>query len=63
MAVVQDHEDASGSCPKCGRLFDKAELDVNARGHLSDGLLFIICPNCQEDLTVRITFVWSEVLS
>lgn len=61
MAVVQDHE-GRGACPKCQYTFPEDILN-NTFGHLTDGLLYLTCPNCQEDLTVRITFVWNEVLS
>ncbi|OLV20164.1 hypothetical protein [Deinococcus marmoris] len=61
MAVVQDHE-ARGGCPRCQHLFPEDILE-NAFGHLSDGVLYLACPNCRQELTVEVKFVWSEVLS
>lgn len=63
MSVTQERRTTNGCCPACGHPVDQDFFLSNASGHLSDGLLFITCPNCQEQISVTLEFTTSEVVS
>ena len=63
MAVTQEHADQCGTCPRCQHHFPLEVWARNAQGHLSDGLMWVCCPNCQQELTLEVTLKFDEVVS
>lgn len=61
MAVIQRHENRNGACPKCGWGLSRDALE-RATGEITDGVLFLTCTNCQEEMHVEVTLVIEEKL-
>lgn len=60
MAVTQTETRTNGCCPKCDHPIPQDFFLNGVHGHLSDGLLFLTCPNCQAQIDVIVELQVTE---
>ncbi|GGB68973.1 hypothetical protein [Deinococcus soli (ex Cha et al. 2016)] len=63
MSVVHTQSSQSGACPNCGHGLRADDVLQHATGEFNDGLMWFICPNCREELTLKLTIEHDKVLS
>jgi predicted RNA-binding Zn-ribbon protein involved in translation (DUF1610 family) len=63
VSVIQTSTSATGCCPACGHGLRADDVLLHATGEFSDGLMWFICPNCREELTLNLTIEHDRVLA